>query len=64
MPSLSFSLLAVYAQKVFGVETDSVSAVAKWATSLLKMYECAYHFGESEAESDFMLVVSEGTVSA
>ena len=46
------------------METDSASAIAKWATSLLKVYECVYHFGESEAESDFVLVVSEGTVTA
>jgi hypothetical protein len=29
-----------------------------------KVYEGVYHFGESEAESDFVLVVSEGTVTA
>jgi hypothetical protein len=29
-----------------------------------KVYECVYHFGKSETESDFVLVVSEGTVTA
>ena len=29
-----------------------------------KVYEGVYHFGKSEAESDFVLVVSEGTVTA
>lgn len=29
-----------------------------------KVHEGVYHFGESEAESDFVLVMSEGTVSA
>jgi hypothetical protein len=46
------------------METVSASAITKWATAMPKVYECVYHFGESEAELDFVLVVSEGTVTA
>jgi len=62
--SLSLSTLAAYEQTVFGMETVSASASTKWAAAMPKVYEGVYHFGESEAESDFVLVVSEGTVSA
>lgn len=37
---------------------------AKWVATTPKAYEGVYHFGESEAESDFALVVSEGTITA
>jgi hypothetical protein len=46
------------------METISASAITKRATAMPKVHEGVYHFGESEAESDFVLVVSEGTVSA
>jgi hypothetical protein len=39
-------------------------AITKWAVVMPKVYEGVYHFGESEAESDFVLVVSKGTVTA
>jgi hypothetical protein len=57
-------MLAAYGQTVFGMETISASAITKWAVAMPKVYQGIYHFGESEAESDFVLVVSEGTVSA
>jgi len=46
------------------METIPTSAFAKWVATTPKAYEGVYHFGESEAESDFALVVSEGIVTA
>ena len=40
------------------------SAFTKWVAETPKAYEGVYHFGESEAESDFALVVSDGIVAA
>ena len=62
--SLSLSTLAAYEQTAFGIEIVPASAITKWAAAMPKVYEGVYHFGESEAESDFVLVVSEGTVTA
>jgi hypothetical protein len=64
--SLSLSTLAAYGQTVFSMETVSVSAstITKWAAAMPKVYEGVYHFGESEAELDFVLVVSGGIVAA
>jgi hypothetical protein len=62
--SLSLSTLAAYEQTAFGIEIVPASAITKWAAAMPKVYEGVYHFGASEAESDFVLVVSEGTVTA
>jgi hypothetical protein len=62
--SLSISTLAAYEQTAFSMEIVPASAITKWAAAMPKVYEGVYHFGESEAESDFVLVVSEGTVTA
>jgi len=62
--SLSLSTLAAYEQTVFGMEIVPASAITKWATAMPKVYEGVYHFGESEAESDFVLVVNDGIITA
>jgi hypothetical protein len=46
------------------METVSASTITKWAAAMPKVYEGVYHFGESEAELDFVLVVSGGIVAA
>jgi hypothetical protein len=60
---LFISTLAGYEQTAFGMEIVPASAITKWAAVMPKVYEGVYHFGESEAESDFVLVVSEGIVT-
>jgi hypothetical protein len=46
------------------METISASTITKWAAAMPKVYEGVYHFGESEAESDFVLVVNDGIITA
>jgi hypothetical protein len=53
-----------YGQTMLGMEAMPASAFTKWIASTPKAYEGVYHFGESEAESDFVLVVSGGIVTA
>jgi len=62
--SLRLFILASYTQTVFGTEIIPASAFTKWVAATHKAYEGVYHFGESEAESDFTLVVSEGVITA
>jgi len=62
--SLYLFALGCYGQTTFGMETIPTSAFAKWVATTPKAYEGVYHFGESEAESDFALVVSEGIITA
>jgi hypothetical protein len=62
--SLYLFALGCYGQTTFGMETIPTSAFAEWGAATPKAYEGVYHFGESEAESDFALVVSEGIVTA
>jgi hypothetical protein len=62
--SLSLSTLVSYAQTVFDTAPISASAITEWATATPKAYEGVYHFGESEAESDFVLVVSDRIITA
>jgi hypothetical protein len=61
-------LISFYASSLwangFWYEDYLSFCLAKWAAAMPKVYEGVYHFGESEVESDFVLVVSEGTVSA
>lgn len=49
---------------MFGMETIPTSTLTKWVAATPKAYEGIYHFGESEAESDFALVMSEGIITA
>lgn len=46
------------------MESILASAFAKWVAATPKAYEGIYHFGESEAESDFALMISEGVITA
>ncbi|QKG53190.1 YARHG domain-containing protein [Hymenobacter sp. BRD67] len=62
--SLCFFTLGSYAQTIFGMDAMPASAFTKWITSTPKAYEGVYHFGESEWESDFALVVNNGMVTA
>ncbi|MDO7887512.1 hypothetical protein [Hymenobacter cheonanensis] len=62
--SLYFFAIATYGQTMFGMENMPASAFTKWAAATPKAYEGVYHFGESEWESDFALVVSDGVVTA
>lgn len=62
--SLYLFALASYGQTVFGTEIIPASAFTKWVAATPKAYEGVYHFGESEAESDFALVVSDGVITA
>lgn len=48
---------------MFGMEDMPASAFTKWAATTPKGYEGVYHFGESEQELDFVLVVSDGVVT-
>ncbi len=68
LPLLCLSLylfaLGSYGQTAFGMEIMPTSAFTKWVATTPKAYEGVYHFGESEAESDFVLVVNEGIVTA
>nr|GFD48923.1 hypothetical protein [Tanacetum cinerariifolium] len=61
---LYLSSLASYSQAVFGTEIISKSALSKGTVDTPKSYQGIYHFGESEAESDFALIVNEGIVTA
>ena len=61
--SLYLFALASYGQTVFGTKIILISAFTKWVAATPKAYEGVYHFGESEAESDFALVVSEGVIT-
>lgn len=56
--------IASYGQIMFGMDTVPASSFTKWQTSTPKAYEGVYHFGESEWESDFVVVVSNGVVTA
>jgi hypothetical protein len=49
---------------MIGMEAMQASAFTKWIASTPKAYEGVYQFGESEAESNFALVVSGGIVTA
>lgn len=49
---------------MLSMEPMSAFAFTKWITATPKDYEGVYHFGESEAESDFALVISKGIVTA
>lgn len=62
--SLYLFTIASYGQTVLGMEAIPASAFTKWVAATPRAYEGVYHFGESEAESDFALVVSEGIVTA
>lgn len=62
--SLYLFAIASYGQTTFGMETIPASAFTRWVATTPKAYEGVYHFGESEAESDFALVVSGGIVTA
>lgn len=62
--TLYFSTLPSYSQILFGTEAVPASSFSKWPTETLKTYESIYHFGVSEAESDFALVIDEGVVTA
>jgi hypothetical protein len=62
--TLCLFTLASYGQTVFDTEIMPASAFTKWVTATPMAYEGVYHFGESEAESDFALVVSEGVITA
>jgi len=62
--SLCLFTLASYGQTAFGTEIMPASAFTKWVAATPKAYKGVYHFGESEAESDFALVVSEGVIIA
>lgn len=49
---------------VIGVDPVSPAALRPWVAASRKAYEGVYHFGESEAESDLVLLVSGGLVTA
>lgn len=61
---LYISSLASYSQAVFGTEIIPTSALSKWTVDTPKSYAGIYHFGDSESESDFALIVNEGIVTA
>jgi hypothetical protein len=46
------------------MEAIPAPAFTKWIASTSKAYKGVYHFGESETESDFALVVSGGIITA
>lgn len=60
----AFFVSTSYGQTMLGMEAMPALAFTKWTASTPKAYEGVYHFGESEAESDFALVISGGIVTA
>ncbi len=53
-----------FSQTVIGMEEISAKDIKPWIASSPKEFEGVYHFGESEAESDLVLVVSNGIITA
>jgi len=51
--------ISVHAQKIGFEEIDS-SKVRPWLPKLTNEYQMVYHFGESEMESDFVLLICFG----
>ena len=53
-----------FGQAVIGTEEIPAKNIKPWLATATKSYEGVYHFGESEAESEIALVVSDGIVTA
>lgn len=51
------------AQRIGWTVIDSLK-VTPWTTDDIKDYESVYHFGESEGESDFVLIITGNTIYA
>ncbi|WP_151089242.1 YARHG domain-containing protein [Hymenobacter baengnokdamensis] len=61
---LYLSVLTSYSQTIFVTDAIPASIFTKWTAATSNTYEGVYHFGVSEAESDFALVVSDGIMTA
>ena len=64
LPLLFLISTISFGQAVIGTEIIPAKEIHPWVAVFPTDFAGLYHFGESEAESDFALVVSRGTVTA